>query len=225
MDVISLGKAKKVLREMEAYHNKILGENAESYFPSVDARLDYLEKQLSIKNIQRTVNLLNDTASMSNLEFKDGKLKLIYQGLDEAGNQLYAVSGVYEKIFDVGPSILKLLANVLTVSKAANHTVTTTIAESDNGTTFGTAVAWTAAYVPKKRFIKVRIVLTSNATFQSRRTTIVELEENKFTKNKTMVKSYGYNMELDNAWIDQGSVYRKLIPKNEIVRIDTMVVK
>ncbi len=76
MDIISLGKASKTLREIKDLDEGIVGKKAESHFKTVDERLDWIESQadkvIAINNIEIDLS----KGVFDNTELVDGKIKL-----------------------------------------------------------------------------------------------------------------------------------------------------
>ena len=152
---------------------------------------------------------------------EDGKLYLKYEGTDSTGADKYAVSGTYEQIFDLGPSLIGTLGNIVRTTAGTNHVVSIQVAESSDGVLFGSYQPWSNTYSPAARYIKVQIKMTSNDTFSAKDIEPIELEENEnLTSINLLVKHETEVMEKDASWNGGGRLYRKKIPRNEWVRID-----
>lgn len=98
MDIISLGKASKVLRDIEKLDKQVVAEKAENRFTTVDGRLDYIESQIS--NIQGEAQYQVDLSkgTYEQTEFKEEAIQL--QQISEGK---YKPTGIWESsIIDLG---------------------------------------------------------------------------------------------------------------------------
>lgn len=93
MDVISLGKASKALREIKALDEQVVAPLAESRFPSVDARLDWLEKQTTDIEAINAKDFDLTQGTMDKVELVNGKIQLKELGIlsEGLGNNLIPV--------------------------------------------------------------------------------------------------------------------------------------
>jgi hypothetical protein len=76
MDVVSLSKASKALRNIQDLNNQVVAPLAESRFPTVDARLDWLEGQASQLKVENSLQLDLSQGTFTNTELVDGKIQL-----------------------------------------------------------------------------------------------------------------------------------------------------
>jgi len=98
MDVISLGKATQALNKIKDLDNNIVAPLAESRFPTVDARLDWLEGQAAKIKAQNSKQLDLTKGFFTNTEYVNGKIQLKSTGVNQ-----YVSSGVWESsIIDLG---------------------------------------------------------------------------------------------------------------------------
>ncbi|KAF2421700.1 hypothetical protein [Bacillus subtilis] len=103
MDIISLGKANKTIKDIQDLSQNIIGEKAESRFISLDARIDWLEQQTaklkakSSKDVDLTKGVFEDTV------VTDGKLQL-----KSVNEESYISEGMWEsEVIDLGDGWLK----------------------------------------------------------------------------------------------------------------------
>ena len=80
MDVISLGKAKKTFRYANQLSNETVAPLAESRFPTIDHRLDWLESQASKIKASNSKSLDFSLGTFINTELVNGKLQLKQKG-------------------------------------------------------------------------------------------------------------------------------------------------
>jgi hypothetical protein len=76
MDIISLGKANQVLNKIKELDENIIAKLAESRFPTVDARLDWLEGQASKIKASNSKQVDLAQGTFTNTEVANGKLQL-----------------------------------------------------------------------------------------------------------------------------------------------------
>lgn len=76
MDIISLGKASKTLKEINQLNDDVIGKRAEGRFKTVDHRLDWIEGQADKTVIQNSVKIDFSQGTFDNVEFVDGRLQL-----------------------------------------------------------------------------------------------------------------------------------------------------
>ncbi|MCY9186604.1 hypothetical protein [Bacillus halotolerans] len=103
MDIISLGKANKTIKEIQDLNQNIIGGKAESRFTSIDARLDWLEQQTaklkakSSKDVDLTKGVFEDTV------VSDGRLQL-----KPVNEESYVPEGLWEsEVIDLGDGWLE----------------------------------------------------------------------------------------------------------------------
>ncbi len=97
MDIISLGKANKTLREIKDLDEGVVGKGAESHFVTVDARLDWIESQADKIKIEKSLQVDLAQGVFENTEFVNGKIQLKRIG------EYYVAQGTYESpIIDLG---------------------------------------------------------------------------------------------------------------------------
>lgn len=98
MDIISLGKASKVLRDIKQVDDEIVAKKAESRFINVDARLDWIEQQASniMAENSHEVDLTRNT--FQDTELANGSIQL-----KQLGPEAFVGSGTWESdIVDLG---------------------------------------------------------------------------------------------------------------------------
>lgn len=76
MDIISYGKAGKALRDVKKLDEQVVAPLAESRFPTVDARLDWLEGQADKIKVENSLQVDLSKGTFTDTEFIDGKIKL-----------------------------------------------------------------------------------------------------------------------------------------------------
>jgi hypothetical protein len=98
VDIISLGKASKVLRDIRALDQEVVEKKAEGRFLTVDARLDWLEAQASQVMAENTAEVDLSQKTFNGTQFKDGSIQLQEIGVDK-----YVGKGTWESgIVDLG---------------------------------------------------------------------------------------------------------------------------
>lgn len=98
MDIISLGKASKVLRDIQKVEEDIVAKKAESRFLSVDARLDWIEAQASQIMAENAMEVDLTQQTYNDVVFNSGSLELKSIGVDK-----YVGSGSWESaVVDLG---------------------------------------------------------------------------------------------------------------------------
>lgn len=103
MDILSLGKASKALKQIKNLDEEIVGKKAESHFITVDERLDWIEAQAGKLHADRTLQVDLSKGMFTNTELADGKiqLKVIAKHLDKGttnmaqGATVISVKGMY----------------------------------------------------------------------------------------------------------------------------------
>ncbi|OXB94742.1 hypothetical protein [Parageobacillus galactosidasius] len=77
MDVISLSKANKTLNKIKQLDESVVAPLAEDRFPTVDARLDWLEGQADKIRVENTIQIDLSLGVFNNVELNsDGSLRL-----------------------------------------------------------------------------------------------------------------------------------------------------
>jgi hypothetical protein len=98
MDIISLGKASKVLRDIQKVDEEIVAKKAESRFLSVDARLDWIEAQASQIMAENSMEVDLSQKTFDDTVLKDGSIQL-----RELAPEKYVGNGTWESgIVDMG---------------------------------------------------------------------------------------------------------------------------
>jgi hypothetical protein len=85
MDVVSLSKASKALRNIQNLNDQVVAPLAESRFPTVDARLDWLEGQAGKILAENSKQLDLSQGTFTNTELVNGKIQLKLVGLIGSG--------------------------------------------------------------------------------------------------------------------------------------------
>jgi hypothetical protein len=111
MDIISLGKASKVLRQIKEVDEDIVAKKAESRFVNVDARLDWIEQQASNIMAQNSLEVDLTRKTFSDTNNVNGSVQL-----KELAPGAYVGSGTWESdVIDLGEGWQK--SNSITISK------------------------------------------------------------------------------------------------------------
>lgn len=76
MDIISLGKASKVAKTIQQLDQEVVAPLAESRFPTVDARLDWIEGQANKIKAENSLQLDLSKGTFTDTEFINGKVQL-----------------------------------------------------------------------------------------------------------------------------------------------------
>jgi len=76
MDILSLSKASQVLRQIKGLDNNTVAPLAEDRFPTVDARLDWLEGQAAKVKVANSKQLDLSQGAFTNTELVNGKIQL-----------------------------------------------------------------------------------------------------------------------------------------------------
>lgn len=76
MDIISYGKAGKALRDVKKLDEQVVAPLAESRFPTVDARLDWLEGQADKIKVENSLQVDLSKGTFTDTEFVNGKIQL-----------------------------------------------------------------------------------------------------------------------------------------------------
>jgi hypothetical protein len=98
MDIISLGKASKVLRQIKEVDEDIVAKKAESRFVNVDARLDWIEQQASNIMAQNSLEVDLTQKVFNDVQLKNGSIEL-----KELAPGAYVGSGTWESdVVDLG---------------------------------------------------------------------------------------------------------------------------
>lgn len=158
MDALSMGKAGAALNKIKELDQTIVAPLAESRFPTVDARLDWLEAQATKAKATSSKQLDLSQGTFTNTEFVNGKLKLKLVGVN-----LYTSSGTWESpIIDLGDGRIKTqVIDVIKNIVASGVTLTLSISSSIDGITFADYSGLDPANPPNARYIKIKAILTS----------------------------------------------------------------
>lgn len=212
MDIISLSKANRVMKQKAAYQKNEVGQGVESHYASLDARLDYLEGTGSVPNLTEVINILQQDAVMINVEFVGNDLKLKHIDLDhETYKKDYEKEGIYEKIFDLTSSYVTTELVAIAKAAAANQSAIVEYAESDNGVTYsGFSELLTTTQF--KRFVHLRIKLVNNAVVTISYNYAALLEEAQRVKNNLLLTQSDYTMKKEIPWTEEGTLLNHKIP-------------
>lgn len=85
MDVISLSKASKALRDIQKLDKQTVAPDAESHFINVDARIDWMESQAAASKTTRLIDIILSQGKFDKTEYVDGKIQLKKIGSVDAG--------------------------------------------------------------------------------------------------------------------------------------------
>lgn len=226
MDIISLSKANKQVKDKNEYRSKFLGEGVEAHFSSLDERLDWLEGQFSSSQVKEILNLLTKDAEMDNVEFVDGNLVLKHTPITHVSyTKDYVMTGTFKKVYDLGDNFISMAAQAFLKNVSSNQVATIQYEQSEDGVTYDAPIEWSATTYPNKRYIRVVITLTSNDRKNIDYVTNPELESNEFIQDKKLIKSKSYDMIKDSSWLNEGSLHRKKVSRDELLRIDKIEVK
>lgn len=235
MDIISLGKASKTLREIQKLDVQVVAPLAESRFPTVDARLDWLENQASqifavnSKQIDLTQGVLSGT------EIVGGKLALTNTGtLSNGTTKTYTPSGTWESpVIDLGDSWGE--TKLIDVVKQVRTGVTVAIVEvssSIDGLTFTPYAMLDINSLPQARYMKMRLTLTSPVqppevnTHQFNQTPANQVTLNEFLLadgDLRLKKEYSYT-STDVSLQTGGKIVSTHIPGSKFKKINTLAV-
>ncbi|MCY8577121.1 hypothetical protein MOD24_14825 [Bacillus haynesii] len=103
MDIISLGKANKALKEMQELDQNVIGKKAESRFNSIDARLDWLEQQAAKMKAKSSWEVDLSKGVFDDTTLVDDRLQL-----KPVNDESYVSEGVWEsEVVDLGEDWLK----------------------------------------------------------------------------------------------------------------------
>ena len=77
MDILSLSKANKTLKQIKQLDESVVAPLAEDRFPTVDARLDWLEGQTEKIHVENTIQIDLSLGIFNNVELNPyGSLRL-----------------------------------------------------------------------------------------------------------------------------------------------------
>lgn len=103
MDIVSLGKANKALKEMQDLDQNVIGRKAESRFNSIDARLDWLEQQAAKLKVKSSWEVDLSKGVFDDTTFIDERFQL-----KPVNDDSYVSEGVWEsEVVDLGEGWLK----------------------------------------------------------------------------------------------------------------------
>lgn len=103
MDVISLSKASKALRDIQKLDKQTVAPGAESHFLNVDARIDWMESQAAVSKMTRLIDIILSQGTFDKTEYADGKIQLA-KLLDSS----YMLSGTWESpVIDLSEGWMK----------------------------------------------------------------------------------------------------------------------
>lgn len=103
MDIISLGKANKALKEMQELDQNVIGKKAESRFNTIDARLDWLEQQAAKMKAKSSWEVDLSKGVLDDTTLVDDRLQL-----KPKNDESYVSEGVWEsEVVDLGEDWLK----------------------------------------------------------------------------------------------------------------------
>lgn len=235
MDVISLGKANQALYKIKDLDEKIIAPFAESRFPTVDARLDWLEGQAIQIKATNSKQLDLTQGITIGTEVVDGKVQLKMVSSSGAIVHQYSTSGTWESpVIDLGDGWIK--TNIVEVVKnitAPDTGLTLEVATSNNSMSFPAFTELNPAAIPDNRYIKFKATLTA----VSKEAPEAELDFNQSSQQNTIalgdyteadgllqMKTRYSTIMIDQNAPGEGTIKTALIPKSSFKAINKIEV-
>jgi hypothetical protein len=178
--------------------------------------------------------------TFNNVEYVDGKLQLTEKDEDETlpnGKKIYNEYGFWESevidLVDAFKDFDRIVANVINHTKDKITIYTRTSSDGFSWTPYVPINIDNTIASPIGRYIQIKVSFTSGVTdelitvddFNSGDE--VKFESNEFVQfdgKLSLRKSYEYDMTKDNTWSEEGSLFRKVIPKSKLKKINTIQV-
>jgi hypothetical protein len=160
MDVISLGKASQALNKTKDLDINVVAPKAEGRFPTVDARLDWLEAQAGKIKATSSKQLDLTIGTFTNTEVAGGKIQL-----KAFGTNAYATSGTWESpIIDLGEGWINTsLVDVVKQIATPTTDISLEVASSQDGMSFTNYESLDPTTPPQARYVKIRASLSAQA--------------------------------------------------------------
>jgi hypothetical protein len=174
--------------------------------------------------------------TFNNVEYANGKLQLAEKDENETlpnGKKIYCEFGFWEsEVIDLVDAFKDFDRIAVNMTNYTKDKITIYTRTSSNGFT------WTS-YVPINsdntiaspigRYIQIKVSFTAGMTdevitvddFNSGDE--VKFEQNDFVQfdgKLSLKKEYEYTMTKDNSWNEEGSLFRQMIPKSKLKKID-----
>lgn len=229
MDILSLGKASKALKQIKNLDEEIVGKKAESHFITVDERLDWIEAQAGKLHSDRTLQVDLSKGTFKDTELVDGNIQLKSSGLSAL---TYLPSGTYESpVIDLGEGWHK--TKIIDVVKQINTGTTdcvTDICTSTDGITFS---PYESLANQQARYVKIRATLSANPL----PTEVNTYEFNQPAGNKVALNEYvladgDLRLKTDYSYTSEdvfnesdGKIIKTRIPASLFNKINTLEVK
>lgn len=164
----------------------------------------------------------------NNTELVNGKVQLKQIGVDWDNFPIYAETGTWTSdIIDIGDNFADFGKVFASNINQGNSSITIETRTSSNGTTFdewkfvdldGTILS------QKNKYIQVRVNFFAGiVTYEQ--SVLDRFESNNYVDKSSGLKlktNYKLDMTLDSSWLEEGSLHRKLITRDEWLRIDKM---
>lgn len=165
MDIISLSKAAKLSRLIDAYETGTIGSGSNAQFASVHLRINALEDDMSNNDVTKSV-LIDFSLGTSN----QMNASVNHQSMSLANNgSLLHLNGSHtSEIIDLGESFLSIGSFTVNHTNTTGSTISLSYQEADakNDSVFSgsTWTLYSGSNPPSKRFLKVKWELTLGKT-------------------------------------------------------------
>jgi hypothetical protein len=178
--------------------------------------------------------------TFDNVEYVDGKLQLTEKNEDETlpnSKKIYNEYGFWESevidLVDAFKDFDRIVANITNHTKDKITIYTRTSSDGFSWTPYVPINIDNTIASPIGRYIQIKVSFTAGVTDEL--ITIddfnsgdeVKFESNEFVQfdgKLSLKKYYEFDMTKDNTWIEEGSLFRKVIPKSKLKKIDTIQV-
>lgn len=231
MDILSLSKATRAIRDIKDLDENVVAKQAEDRFLTVDHRLDWIEAQADKVLVENSLKIDLSKGVFHNTKLIDGKLKLA------KNNSSYFPSGYWESlIIDLGVGWKE--TNIVNVIKETfpQTDISIKVSTSNDGVSFTEYSLLDEENPPQARYLKIKAILTAEADVPGEDHSYIfdQLEDevrvvlNDFTEADGQLKlktDYEYVMSKDDAWLKEGSVHRKLIKSSDWKKINSINVE
>lgn len=230
MDVISLGKASKVLKEINQLDKEVVAPLAESRFPTVDARLDWLEGQAEKIKADNSLQVDLIQGTFTDTEYIDGKVQL-----KKANDTSYLSFGTYESpVIDLGEGWFQTQLIDIQKTIAVDRTeAIVQVSFSTDGLTYSAYSSFNPDELPQGRYLKFFVELSSVPEAAEENTyAYSQSEENKILLNDytqadgqlTLKTDYQYDSE--DSMVNEGyKIMRTPIPKSLFRQMKSLEVR
>lgn len=233
MDIVSLSKAIKVLKQIDDLNKNVIGEGARDRFETVDHRLDWIEGQAEKAKIERDLEIDLSQGEFHNVELIDKKIRL--QSLSSPATKSYSPRGIWvSPILDLGYDWSKTNAITILKEELENTSIAIEISSSDDGMHFTEFQPIDEIETPQARYIKLRVILEAtpdiggeikefNYDQSSEENTIIL---NEFVEAKGLLRLktlYENNQDIANP-VGNGIVFEHPIDKSDFKKIERIEV-